>query len=185
MKYLLIIMLFASCMTQKKAEGWMNAHENEAAHYCSAKFPVVPHTDTVYQAPDTSKYVEAKRNLEHTLNSVLAELQRKTNTATPEHPYRPNIDSIRIVLAKDIRRGLEPCKDSTKFIKYTVVDRAREIYLQGILDARNKTIGDKDKLISTCQEKYAGAIKYVWMFWALVAAIVVYAILRFRFKLLP
>ncbi len=183
MKYLLIIFLFASCVTQKKAERWMNEHETEAAGYCSTKFPAQEKTVTVTKEADTAKFLEAYDNLEHTLDSALSELRRKAESATPENPYRPNIDSIRKVLISDLRRGLKPCKDSTITIIKTVVDRARERYLQGLIDQKDKTITDLQRQNAGLQDKLVGARKWAWYFWILIGAIGIYTFLRIKYKL--
>lgn len=183
MKYIIILLLFTSCITQKKVEHWLNDHQMQAAKYCSDRFPVVPEIDTVYKAPDTTKYAEAVNNLEQTLDSALAELKRKSAAATPEKPYRPNIDSIRSILVADIRRGVRPCKDSIQYIEITKVDKAREVYLQGLVDVKDDTITKLQNQNAKLQEKLSAARKWAWWFWILVTAIGLYIFARLKLKL--
>lgn len=187
MKYLLIAMLFTSCMTQKNAERWLNEHPTEAAGYCAATFPPDTTAQIVSSEPDSSGYKEAYESLSHLADSIfyrLDSLQHVPATIDKPCPPRVNLDSLRKVVDREIRKRLTPCVDSIQFVYTTVIDRAKERHLQGKLDEKDAVISARDKRITELEEKVKAKIKWVWMFWILVVAVGGYVFLKVK-KVLP
>lgn len=180
MKYLIILFLFTSCMTMKKAEQKLSSDNTEAARYCSEKFPVVEKEEKKTVAIDSSHFVEAYDALAHVADSLFYKLDSLTHAATPEAPYRPNVDSIKTVVKTIIREKLQPCKDSIVTITKVTPDRARESYLQGLSDTKDGTI---NKLQADNLELLAKA-KWKLYFWILVSAIVLFFAAQMKFKFL-
>lgn len=183
MKYLIIILLFASCITEKKVTRWNNEHKTQAAKYCADTFPPDTLTKTVFKNVDSSGYYDAYMNMSYFADSLLNRMDSLTHAATPDKPYKPNIDSLRKIVDKEIRKRLKPCVDSVVHITHTVVDRARERYLQGTLDEKDRIISTRDKRISELEVKVKAKNKWIWMFWGLVVLVVGYTLLKLRFKL--
>jgi hypothetical protein len=79
MRYLLLILLLASCTTQRKVKAWMHVNEPKAAVICNDMFPVIETHDTTY-LHDTTYQVEIKTATEYIEREVL--LGCDTITAT-------------------------------------------------------------------------------------------------------
>ena len=75
MKYLLILILFASCSTQRNAEKFAAKNPKWEAERCAAKFPVKESTDTLYQF-DTTLQESYEREFAY-LNYLLDSLVTK------------------------------------------------------------------------------------------------------------
>jgi hypothetical protein len=186
MKNITIILLtifFTSCITQKKVNRWNNDHPIQAAGYCADNFPPDTITRTVTQNIDSAGYYDAYMNMAGLADSLFYRLDSLTHAATPEHPYKPNIDSIRKVVDAEIKRRLKPCVDTVKVVTNTVIDRAREKQLQGKLDEKDAIITARDKRISELEVQVKVLKKWCWYFWIAVALIGVYTFLKLRFKL--
>lgn len=184
-KYIGIILAFflTSCITQKKVNTWLNDHPTEVAGYCATKFPPDTLTKTVIENIDSAGYFDAYMNMSYLADSLFFRLESLTHAATPEKPYKPNIDSIRKVVDKEIRKRLKPCLDTVKVVTNTVIDRARERQLRGVIDEKNNTISARDKRITELEGKVKARGKWIWMFWVLVALVGGYTLLKLRFKL--
>lgn len=183
MKYLIILLiLFTSCLTEKKVNRWLNDHELQAAGYCAKKFPPDTLTRIIIENADSSGYYDAYMNMAYLADSLFLRLDSIQHLPPGERP-RLNIDSIRKVVDKEIRRRLKPCIDTTIRITYTIRDRAKEVELQGKVDEKDKVISARDKRNSELEEKVKAKNKYVWMFWGLVALVGGYAVLRLRGRL--
>jgi hypothetical protein len=174
--------LFASCITEKKVNRWNNEHEMQAAKYCADKFPIDTLTKTVIQNIDSAGYYDAYMNMSYLADSLFWKLD-SIQYLPPEQRSKLNIDSIRKVVDKEIRKRLNPCVDTVKVVTNTVVDRAREKYLQGLVDKKDGVItglqDDNHKLMDKVKAKR----KWVWMFWGLIALIAVYVFAKIRFKI--
>lgn len=181
--WIILLVLLSSCLTQKKVNNWLDDHEQEAAGYCATKFPPDTLTKTVIENIDSAGYFDAYMNMSYLADSLMSEIERKAATATPDNPYKPNIDSIRRVVDKEIRKRLKPCIDTVKVVTNTVIDRARERQLRGVIDEKDKVISARDKRITELEAKVKAKNKWVWMFWILVALAGGYTLLKLRFKL--
>lgn len=185
MKYFIIILAFSlsSCLTEKKVNTWLDDHEQQAATYCATKFPPDTLTKTVIENIDSAGYYDAYMNMSYLADSLFVRLDSLTHAATPDKPYKPNIDSIRKVVDKEIRKRLKPCIDTVKVVTNTVIDRARERQLQGVVEEKNNTISARDKRITELESKIKARGKWIWMFWVLLALLGGYTLLKLRFKL--
>lgn len=174
---------FASCVTERKVNRWLDEHKTKAAGYCADNFPPDTITRTVTENIDSAGYYDAYMNMSYLSDSLLNELQRRAQAATPDRPYKPNIDSIRRVVDAEIRKRLKTCIDTVKVVTSTVVDRARERYLQGLIDEKDKLITGQQKDIQELNSKVKSKNKWIWMFWGLLLLIGGYVLLKLKFKL--
>jgi hypothetical protein len=78
-KYIIFILLLASCTTQRKVKAWMHVNEPKAAVICNDMFPVIETHDTTY-LHDTTYQVEVRNTTEYIEREVL--LGCDTITAT-------------------------------------------------------------------------------------------------------
>jgi hypothetical protein len=101
----------------------------------------------------------------------------------PDKRSQINIDSLRKVIDKEIRKRLKPCVDSVKVVTSTVVDRAREVTLKYIIDEKDKVITSLQKDNQELTERLKAKRKWVWMFCGLLLLIGVYVFAKIRFKL--
>lgn len=161
----------------------MDDHPTDAAGYCATKFPPDTLTKTVAENIDSAGYFDAYMNMSYLADSLFYRLDSLQNAATPNKPFKINIDSIRKVVDKEIRKRLAPCVDTVLRITYTVRDRAREIELQGKIDEKDKVITARDKRITELESKVKAKNKWVLMFWVLVALVGGYTILKIKNKL--
>jgi hypothetical protein len=180
---LLLCVLLTSCVTEKKVNRWLNEHETEAAGYCADNFPPDTVTKTVVENIDSAGYFDAYMGMSTYADSLFWRLDSMKRNATPERPYRLNMDSLRKAVDKEIRKRLKPCIDTVKVVTNTVIDRAREVQLSGKLNEKDGTISARDKRITELEGKVKSKNKWVWMFWGLVVLIVGYTVLKLRFKL--
>lgn len=162
---------------------WLNENETKAAGYCAKKFPPDTLTKTVVENIDSAGYYDAYMNMAWLADSLFYRLDSLQNAATPAKPFKINIDSIRRVVDKEIRKRLSPCVDTVIRTWYTVRDRAKEVELQGKLDEKDKTITERDKRITELEAKVKSKNKWVWMFWGLVVLVGGYTALKIRGKL--
>lgn len=180
---IIFVTLLSACVNQRKAEQWMDAHETKAAAYCSTRFPVDTVQKTVFKNVDSSGYLDAYLRVSDYADTLLWKLDYATHAATPDKPYKPNIDSLRSAIDKEIRRRLKPCIDSVVYVQSTVIDHAREAVMQGELYEKDNLINTKDHLITDLQSDLKGARKWQWYFIGLIALIAGYIFLKIRFKL--
>jgi hypothetical protein len=181
--YLLILYSLSSCLSEKKATGWLNKHKQQAAAYCANTFPPDTLTRTVIENADSSGYFDAYLNMAGLADSLFNRLDSIEHLPAAERP-RLNIDSIRKVVDKEIRKRLAPCIDTTISITYTIRDRAKEIELQVKIDEKDKVISARDKRITELEAKVKSKNKWLWMFWGLVLLVGGYAIIKIRGRLL-
>lgn len=194
MRYIIIpvIILFASCTTQKKVNRWLNENPVKAAEYCADKFPVKESVDTTYKV-DSAAYEEAYRELWGYADSLLAEYEKLYSAkSTPEKPVLAadnstpiNVDSLRKQISAKIRKSLKPCIDSIQTVVIKQVDSAKVYALQGRIDEKDKVISARDKTISEKEAKIKAQKKWVWMFFGLLLLIAAYIFgkMKFGFKL--
>ncbi len=185
MRYIIIILLacLTSCLIEKKVNRWLNDHEQQAAGYCAKKFPPDTLTKTVIEQTDSTGYFDAYMNMAYLADSLFYRLDSLQHLPPDRRPML-NIDSLRKVVDKEIRRRLQPCIDTTIREYYTIRDRAKEVELQGKLDEKDNVISARDKRITELEVKVKAKNKWVWMFWVLVALVGGYTVLILRRKLL-
>jgi hypothetical protein len=179
----LLAACFTSCVTQNKVNNWLGKHPDKAAEYCADRFPPDTLTKTVIEQTDSAGYYDAYMGMSYLADSLMNELQRKSNAATPDKPYKPNVDSIRAVIDKEIRKRLKPCVDTVKVVTTTIVDMARVKQLQGLIDKKDFVIAEMQVRVEEQQDKIRGQRKWFWLFWALVVAAGLYAFVKLRYKL--
>jgi hypothetical protein len=184
---LLFSVSFCGCINQKKVTQWLDEHPTEAAGYCADRFPPDTTAQVSYDSVDTKSYYQAYEQLNSYADSLFDQLQQERNqfVPAPGQPCPPavNIDSLRRVVDGEIRRRLAPCKDSIKYIKYTVVDKAREKQLQGKLDEKDDVISARDETISENAAKIKSQSKWFWLFWGMVGLNILYVFLKLKLKL--
>jgi hypothetical protein len=185
MKYIIIVLLFTSCATQKKVNRWLNEHPAEAAGYCADKFPPDTTTKTVFQNVDSSGYKESYEDLSRLADSIFYRLDSLEHIPVTNQrcPPRINLDSLRKVVDREIRKRLTPCVDSIQQVYHTVIDRAREKHLLGMLDEKDGVISARDKRITELDAKVKAKNKWIWMFWLLVVLIGGHTVLKITKKI--
>jgi hypothetical protein len=181
--YLLPLCLFTSCLSEKKVTRWLDDNPTDAAGYCATKFPPDTLTKTVVNNIDSAGYFDAYFNMAYLADSLFYRLDSLQNAATPDQPFKINIDSVRKVVDKEIRKRLAPCVDTVFRITYVVRDRAREVELQGKLGEKDNVITVRDERITELESKVKAKNKWIWMFWILVALVGGYTLLKLRSKL--
>lgn len=182
MKYIAIIILFASCVSQKKVNRWLNDHPTEAAGYCADNFPPDTLTKTFIKEVDSAGYNEAYINMSYLADSLFNRLDSIEHLPPSERP-KINIDSLRKVVDKEIRKRLQPCVDTVIYITYTVVDKAREKQLQGLVDKKDFVIAEMQVRANERDDKIKVQRKWFFLFWGLVVAVGAYAFIKIRYKL--
>lgn len=183
MKYFIIIILFTSCVTQKKVNSWLDDHKTEAAGYCADNFPPDTITRTVTQNIDSAGYYDAYMNMSYLADSLFYRLDSLIHSATPDNPYKPNIDSLRKIVDKEIRKRLKPCIDTVIHVTHTVVDKARETQLRGLVDKKDFVIAKMQVRADERENKIRSQRKWFFLFWGLVVAAGIYAFAKVRYKL--
>lgn len=184
MKYIIIIFLFCSCMSQRKVTSWLNNHPTEAAGYCADRFPIKEVTDTLYLV-DSSDYAKAYEELVRYTDSLTqVALDRRPDTVLHNSiayitvpPSKKLIDSIRASVAVQLKRSLKPCIDSSRTIIRVQENTARVKELEGISR-------DKDRIIIDQVQRIKWQVRWIWWFWILVAINGAYVLLKVR-KIIP
>jgi hypothetical protein len=183
MKYLIILLvLFSSCINQKKVTSWLNNHPTEAAGYCADKYPPDTISRVITKNVDSADYFNAYMNMSYLADSLFYKLDSIQHLPPAERP-KINIDSVRKAVDKEIRKRLKPCIDTVKVVTNTVVDRAKETALKYLIDEKDKVITGQQKDIKELNDKVKAKNKWIWMFWGLVVLCGLYTLLKLRFKL--
>jgi len=176
------LILLSACITQRKAEQWMDSHETKAAKYCADKFSVDTVSKTEFKYVDSSGYKNAYNEISGYADSLFYQLD-SIRHASLGRPCNINLDSLRKVIDKEIRSRLKPCVDSVVRVTNTVVNRAKETYLQGLIDEKDGVITKSQKDNQQLFQQVKDEKKWLWRFIGLVAIIAVYVFLKIRFKL--
>jgi len=187
MRYLLIIILFASCVNQKKVTRWLDENEVEAAKYCADEFPVKESVDTTYKI-DSAAYNEAYNELLKYVDSLLGVVESKPTERlvyiTTEGRIREiNMDSLRKAVTAQVKKAIRPCIDSIKYVTKVVENTARVRQLTLELGTKDQTISKRDQTISDQAKTIKQKARWVWYFWLLIALIAGYVFVKIRFKL--
>lgn len=163
-------LILTSCLTEKKVNKWLGDHRQAGAKYCADEFPPDTLTKTVTQNIDSAGYFDAYMNMSGLADSLFWRLD-SLQQLPGNPPVRLNIDSLRKVVDKEIRKRLTPCLDTVIYITNTVVDKAKETVLQGLISDKDQVITGQQKNNLELQEKLKKAKKWMWWFWGLVAVI--------------
>lgn len=140
-----ILLVLASCTTQKKATTWFNEHEQKAAEYCAVKYPVNESIDTSYKV-DSANYNKAYYELWAYADSLLKE-REKISTDTVY------FQTVREQIKTEIKWRLKPCVDSIKTIVKTVENTAKVQALTLSINAKDDIISKRDLRITNLEGK--------------------------------
>ncbi len=162
-------LILSSCTNLKKATTYLDKNRVEAAKYCLDRFPLIEKTDTLF-VRDSADYDSVINDLLQYSDSLLVELSKK-----PSYE-RIDIDSLRKVLAIQIREKVKPCIDNIKVVEKTVIDTRQLEIANGVigdleksLKGRDATISERDKTITSLQEDYSSVKKQRnWLIIALI-----------------
>jgi hypothetical protein len=164
-KYLLILVLFASCATQKKAEKYYSKHPEELAQVCIDKFPLdtISKTDTFYQKADNVDYSGIIDSIKDVFDNTISEAPTVVYDSNCIEEYNKLLSNQKALKDKitSLQANYKPCKpDTVRLTKqYTVEDKRKLFIVQNDLNkekkAHNKTIIGK----------------HIFMWWAIVATI--------------
>jgi hypothetical protein len=179
----LLLVSFSSCVTESKVNRWLDDHKEKAAGYCADNFPPDTISKTVTENIDSAGYYDAYMNMAYLADSLFYKLDSLMNAATPDKPYKPNLDSIRKVVDKEIKKRLKPCIDTVKVVTNTVIDRAREALLKILVDKKDFVIAEMQVKADERENKIRGQRKWFFLFWGLVVAAGLYTFLKMRYKL--
>lgn len=143
MRYLVVILLLSSCVTEKKAHRWMDAHPLEASTYCVAAFPIRELRDTVYLEDDTSPYDSAFNELWNYIDYL--------------RDYNGSKDSIFVF---DSIRTVFKTKylpyTRTKYVTITRTDSANVVKYQESINELNKQLEVTQKVANAKITKILG-----------------------------
>lgn len=178
----LLLVLFTSCITQKKVNNWLDDHPTEAAGYCADNFPPDTISKVITKNIDSADYYNAYMNMAYLADSLFFRLDSIQHLPPGERP-KINIDSLRKIVDKEIRKRLKPCVDSVVHITHTVIDKAREKQLQGLIDKKDFVIAEMQVRANEREDKIRSQRKWFWLFWALVVAAGLYTFVKVRYKL--
>lgn len=186
MKQILLVLfsctLFASCLTEKKVNGWLDDHKTEAAGYCADTFPPDTITRTVTQNIDSAGYYDAYMNMAYLADSLFFRLDSIQYLPPGDRP-KINIDSLRKIVDKEIRKRLRPCVDTVIHVTHTVVDKARETQLRLLVDKKDFVIAEMQVKADERDSKIRSQRKWFFLFWGLIVAAGLYTFVKVRYKL--
>lgn len=186
MKNLLILLLFTSCISQKKVNRWLDEHPTDAAGYCADNFPPDTTDRIQFIAVDSSGYEQAYSNMATYADSLFYRLDSIQNA--PRSPLAPcppkiNLDSLRKDVDREIRRRLIPCVDSIVHVNHIVIDKAQERHLRGVIEQKDATITARDNRITQLEGKVKARDKWIWLFFTLAALNGLYVLLKLKRKI--
>jgi hypothetical protein len=176
------IALMSSCVTQNKVNRWLNDHSTEAAAYCADNFPPDTVSKITTKNVDSSGYFDAYMNMAYLADSLFYRLDSIQNLP-PEQRPKINVDSLRKMVDKEIRKRLKPCIDTIVHVTHTVIDKAREKQLQGLIDKKDFVIAEMQVKANEREDKIKAQRKWFFLFWVLVVAAGIYAFVKIRYKL--
>jgi hypothetical protein len=180
---IILCVLVTSCITEKKVNRWLDEHKTKAAGYCADNYPPDTLTKTIIENIDSAGYYDAYMGMSTYADILFWRLDSMKRNATPERPYKVNMDSLRRVVDKEIRQRLKPCIDTVKVVTNTVVDMARVKYLQGTIDMKDHAMAEMQVMANERENKIRSQRKWFWLFWVLIIIIGGYTFLKLRFKL--
>lgn len=180
--YIILCLAFTSCVTQKKVNNWLDNHPMEAAGYCADNFPPDTVTRTVVENIDSAGYYDAYMNMSYLADSLFFRLDSIQHLPPGNRP-KINIDSLRKIVDKEIRKRLKPCIDTVIHVTHTVVDKARETQLRGLVDKKDFVIAEMQVKANERESKIKSQRKWFFLFWGLVVAAGIYAFVKVRYKL--
>lgn len=190
MRYLLIILLFASCISQRKVSAYLDEHPAFAAQQCAIRFPIRDSTIVVV--------VEDSAGYEHTVNNLMAyadsishvaelrnkairDVQAELNTIRSQKDYtdgelerlqakldnvKPvDISALRKSIEAEIRAKLKPCKDSI-ITNIQTDPRAAQLLVIAKHELEELYAGKKD--LSTLFGWIMLVLIKKWWFWLIV-----------------
>jgi hypothetical protein len=181
--YLILLVLLIGCTTEKKVNTWNESHKDRAAKYCSENFPCLPgKPDSIIKfiPGDTTSYNQAILELQQALdqvNEINDSLIRVLISDTNCRKYAAAVEDLQAenFKLKGRIRTIRPVHDtSLKIINHPYVDSARQFYLQAQVSQCHDEGVRKDQQITDLNTALKRAKKYVWYFWILVAAILLW-----------
>lgn len=172
-RYILIIGLFASCMTAKKADKFLDKHPEFAAKQCAERYPIIERIDTI--EVDNKELLRA---YEEEYGSMYALIDSLIN-AKCDTVYRDKIINV----IKKI-----PGKPEIKYIVKTQESTARLDTLR-FWYVRQKSILIKENEdckadLQKLKDKVNNKNKWILWLWIVVVLLSVYALRRQIFKLI-
>ena len=172
-----VLLILSGCTTQKKATKWFDDNRKAAAKYCAVKFPVLEKTDTAFVI-DSAGYEAAYWELWKYADSLLTTVSKDTQYIERNNV---NIDSLRKVIALQIREKVKPCIDSVKVVTKTVLDTKQLDVANGVIDdlekelkGKDATISKRDDRITVLEGKISAKNKALWIAWVIVIFLLVW-----------
>lgn len=202
MKYLIIILAFASCTTQRKAENWMNNHRDSAAAYYTRTFPIIDSVVTVIVhdtaardsavnsfQPITDSLLQVAEDRNQALNEAENELTRmqkeKDFTDGAVEKLQKQLASIKRIDTSALRKRITaellakiPIPTTTKTDHFQE-SSAKALYTKNLETYRWNMESDR-KSIGKVFGWFLGLLIRQWWFWLLIAAVIGWAYWRIR-----
>lgn len=172
---IIVLVLLASCTTEKKATRWFDKHKDVAAEYLNSRFPPTYTIDTVYLPVDSADYWEAYFSTTYKVDSILDELK-----SIPKIIYIPgdstkiNIDSVKKVIRLQILKTLQPCLKQTRVVLKEKRNLVAEYLLNKRVDSLSTTLKNVKERLVNREEKVGELRSRVFWLWIFVFLLILY-----------
>lgn len=118
MKYLIIILLFTSCINARKATEYMRNHRDVSSKVCAELYPVKADSSFSYTI-DSSSYESAIMEMTYVIDSLI----NNCRDAAGRIVVKDSLIHIRDSIIRTVVR-VKPCKDSVKTVTVIKLDNA-------------------------------------------------------------
>lgn len=178
MRCLLILLLFASCMTPAKVAKWNDTHKQEAATYCAETFPCITGpADTTFIPGDSTEYLNLLDELLQTsveLNRINDSLLQELHNDPECVKYYSTIQKLHQENAR-LQKKMADQKPivNTIEIKSYVLDTAALVACRMAYDG----LSERSQSLEKINAEQKGNLKI--RFWMLIAAGAIILLLAF------
>lgn len=161
-RYILIAILFTSCINAKKATHYMRDHKDISSKVCAELYPVKADSSVSYTI-DTSAYEDALMEMTYVIDSLI----NNCHDAEGRIIVKDSLIHIRDSIIRTVVR-VKPCKDSVKTIIIKEENTAALMACSAQLSAEH----DHRIKAETARDLYKGQKKnYFWIMIILAVAL--------------
>lgn len=202
MRYLLVILLFTSCMTERKVSAYLDDHPGYAAQQCANRFPIRDST-IIHERIDTAgyerfigevlQYADSVAEVAEQRNKAIRDVQAELNTIRSQKEYtddelerlQKKLDAVKPIdiavirksVEAEVRAKLKPCKDSIITVYKENTAKVKQLESTQTELTRLQS-GKKD--LSTLFGWLLSALIKKWWFWLIVVALAGWVYWRIR-----